>query len=429
MTLREELRQLKDSLKRSEHIQADLDKRVFHLRTLYDVSKDIFTTVEFDTILKNFLLMTMGNFGVAEGFILTMDMPSERITHLVSMGLDGDPASLGDGAKRLILNANIMGSPVIGADLAQLGPLPPAVTCALPFTVKPDLSGLVALGAKLVNEPYNKDDRELISTLVNNLTVALSNAKAIDDIKRLNLDLQEKNLQLSNALNDLQAALRKVEILESIKVNLRKFVPTTVSRLIEKSPTASIPQGKEQDVSVLFLDIQGYTLMTERLASTQLNELIERYFSVFMDAIYENNGDVNETAGDGLMVLFMSEDETRNSLDAVHAAIAIRQKATLINQEENGDSQPLVINMGISSGRALVGAVKYESYTGSRWTYTARGLVTNVASRIGALATEGAILISEWTADRVEAHVSLRPLGKTSLKNVSEEVGVFEVEH
>ena len=109
---------------------------------------------------------------------------------------------------------------------------------------------------------------------------------------------------------DLKKALRKVEILEDVKANLSKFVPNTVTRLIEKSPNGVIPESKEQDVSVLFLDIEGYTKMCEQLDRADVNEVIEKCFSVFMDAIFANNGDVNETAGDGLMVVFLNDDKS-----------------------------------------------------------------------------------------------------------------------
>ncbi|HYA41414.1 MAG TPA: adenylate/guanylate cyclase domain-containing protein, partial [Syntrophobacteraceae bacterium] len=71
---------------------------------------------------------------------------------------------------------------------------------------------------------------------------------------------------------------------------------------------------------------------------------------------------------------------------------------------EQGNTRYIIhffINMGINSGSALVGAARFESYTESRWTYTARGSTTNIAARIGALATGGSILLSRETADRV----------------------------
>lgn len=413
----------------SKSMEAELDKRVYHLKTLYDVSKDIFGTVDFEAILKNFLLMTMGNFGVIEGFILTLDVPSEEITHFESKGYqEDDLTSLREGARELLLHGHGGGPIESGAILTNSSGLPSKVACALPFTVVSDCSGLLGLGSKLVGEPYNEDDKELLVTLVNNLVVSLRNARSFEDIKRLNLDLQEKNVQLQKTLKKLQAALRKVELLESIKANLSKFVPTAVTRMIEKSPTSDILDAKERDVSILFLDIEGYTKLSERIGVAELNELIEKYFSVFMEAIYANDGDVNETAGDGLMVLFPSEDETTNALNAVRAALTIREKAAIINQEDDAASESLVINMGINSGRALLGAAKFDSLTGSRWTYTARGMVTNLAARIGDLATGGAVLLSRSTVDRVKEHFSLHSLGKVSLKNVSEEVEIFAVQ-
>jgi class 3 adenylate cyclase len=234
-------------------------------------------------------------------------------------------------------------------------------------------------------------------------------------------------VELEKTLNELKAALRKVEILEGIKANLSKFVPSTVSRLIEKSPNGEMPGGKEQDVSILFLDIESYTKICERLGDAEMNDIIEKHFSVFMDAIYANDGDVNETAGDGLMVLFMDEDKVQNALGAVRTALKIRDDTIKIGRECRSLYRPLEINMGINSGTAYVGAAKFDSYTGSRWTYTARGSITNVASRIGAQAKGGRIFLSPTTAARIKDQFNLAPLGKFSLKNVSEEVEIYEV--
>ncbi len=222
--------------------------------------------------------------------------------------------------------------------------------------------------------------------------------------------------------------MRKVEILESVKANLSKFVPNTVSRLIEKSPNGEMPESKEHDVSVLFLDIEAYTKITERLGDVEMNNIIEKHFSAFMDAIYANNGDVNETAGDGLMVLFLDKDKEQNALGAVRTAMKIREDTIKIGHECSSLYRPLEINMGINSGSAFVGAAKFDSYTGSRWTYTARGSITNVAARIGAQAKGGKVFLSNTTATRVKDHFTLTPLGKFNLKNVSEEVEIFEVD-
>jgi class 3 adenylate cyclase len=424
-----ELKKLRESLKESKLIQDELDRRNFHLKTLYDVSQDILGRVDSETIVKNFLLMTMGNFGIIQGLIMILDAPSGKIMHYISKGFhDSGQDYMQNCALQLLKKEDLESLMKNGVIHKAPCFLPSNVTHALSFAVNSKCLGLLALGSKLTGEPYNKGDKELLSTLVNNLVVALKNAKSFEDIKHLNQDLQEKNIQIKKALNELQAAMRKVEILESIKASLCTFVPNTVTRLIEKSPTASLPDSREQDVSVLFIDIQGYSALSERLDSAKLHKIIEEYFSMFMDAIYANNGDVNETAGDGLMVLFLDEDERINALESVRTALTIREKVPHISQKHNTLCDPLVINMGINSGSAFLGVAKFKSLTGCRCTYTARGVVTNLAARIGDVASEGAIFLSRSTADRVKDHFSLTPMGKFCLKNVSEEVEIFSVE-
>jgi class 3 adenylate cyclase len=429
MDLTAEINRLREELKQSEHVQSELDRRVFYLKTLYDVSKDIFSSVEAETILRSFLLMAMGNFGVTEGFILLINSDSKKIDHLVAVGYaDEDVVGIQKNVEQHIRLDMSEPSTIGAGKLLLADTLSTPLAFVRDFTVESEWAGIFGLGAKLIGEPYNENDRELLDTLRNNLIVALKNARSFEKIKGLNRDLKAKNLELEKALKKLRAAMRKVEILESIKLNLCKFVPTAVTRMVENSPTGEVQEARELDISMLFLDIEGYTKITESVGGTRVNTLVEKYFSVFMDAIYENNGDVVETAGDGLMVLFLSEDKNTHALEAVRAAQTIKEQACVINDDCSLDSQPLVVNVGICSGQAFVGAAKFESLTGSRWTYTSHGTTTNVAARLCGEAKGGAVLVSKSTADRVKNHYSFSPLGKFALKNLSGEVEVFALQ-
>ena len=82
-----QLEQLTASLKQAEEMRAELDRRVFHLKTLYDVSKDIHGSVEVDAILRSFLLMSMGNFGVVTGFIMLMNVELAEIERFITLGI------------------------------------------------------------------------------------------------------------------------------------------------------------------------------------------------------------------------------------------------------------------------------------------------------------------------------------------------------
>src|SRR5262249_54848631 len=188
---------------------------------------------------------------------------------------------------------------------------------------------------------------------------------------------------------DLAASLRRIQILESIKSNLSKFVPTTVQAIIEESPEAPLLEKREADVSVLFADITGYTRLSVSMEQHEVNRLVERYFGAFLDEIIRCGGDVNETVGDGLMVIFQDPDPRRHAAAAIQAALSIQRRTRDINEELAGDSEPIEMHVGVNSGLASVGATKIEGLAGARWTYTASGTTTNVAARLAALSESG----------------------------------------
>jgi len=239
-------------------------------------------------------------------------------------------------------------------------------------------------------------------------------------LEQLIEELKETNQRLENTLH-------KVKLLESIEAHLSKFVPQSVTKLIQANPEAPDLAKHDRDVSVLFLDVAGYTRMSEKVAAEQMNFLIESYFSSFLDDIHRNRGDINETAGDGLMIIFQHEDNRQNALDAVSTALSIQGKVRRINQNNQGRFEPVAVNIGINSGVCSVGSTCFEGVSGTRWTFTASGPVTNTAARIGALATDGRVLVGEETRQRVKDDFQLMDFGQHSLKNVSQPVQVWEV--
>ena len=163
----------------------------------------------------------------------------------------------------------------------------------------------------------------------------------------------------------------------------------------------------------MFVDIAGYTRLAGRLDAATVDRLVERYFGAFLDEILKRGGDVNETAGDGLMVIFQDADPRRHARAAVATAMALLHRANDINAAEPLD-EPIVLHVGVNSGRAGVGATKIEGTAGTRWTYTASGPVTNVAARLAALGDD-AIHLGEATVARLPSRVGLEDLGEVSL--------------
>ena len=176
-------------------------------------------------------------------------------------------------------------------------------TLAVPFVFQGRVTGFLTLGSKRSGLGYSGQDLGLLRLLANSSALALEHARAYTA-------LQETNAEL-------RAAVRRVEILESIRTNLAKFVPRTVQDLIERAPEAPELDKREVDVTVLFVDLVGYTRLTERLDPGRVNELVERCFGAYLDEILRRGGDVNETAGDGLMAVFRDADSRRHARQAV----------------------------------------------------------------------------------------------------------------
>lgn len=291
---------------------------------------------------------------------------------------------------------------------------------------------LVDLARKVAGGDYRQVDDLLELTRPGKYPAAIGELAESFGMMLVQVEAREFHLEqiieeLAARNRELEATLAKVRLLETIKDQLTKFVPRQVTALIENNPTNPALAKRDEDVSVLFLDAAGYTRMSEQVAQDKVNYLIETYFSSFLDVILENDGDINETAGDGLMIIFRHEDPKTHAANAVRAAIGMHDRTGLINAQHRSLLAPVAINMGINSGLASVGSTRFEGLTGARWTFTASGRVTNLAARISALATDGAILVGPETYRRVRQAFRFEPAGRHHLKNIRRPVQVYRV--
>jgi len=265
----------------------------------------------------------------------------------------------------------------------------------------------------------SRDEIGQLGAAFNDMTARLAAARR---------ELEGTNTELATALQHLQESRERLALLEQLKGELSKFVPEAVKRLLEQNPNATELEKKSVEVSVLFLDIAGYTKLSEQLEPRKLNQLVQTYFSSFLEIIQRHHGDINETAGDGLMVIFQAQPGAADhALNATRAAFAIRQRTEQLNEEYGGIFPPVQLHMGINSGEALVGATKIGAGAGQRWTFTATGPTTNVAARFAGSAEGGEIIVGPATAERIRAQFVLESLGERAFKNVSQPIRVFRV--
>lgn len=285
----------------------------------------------------------------------------------------------------------------------------------------------------LICYPFVSNDRFLGS-----IFLCRKNSKNFSDSDRAKLEslcfYSEKIIENALMFKEIQQSrksmgelIEKIHLLEKIQHHLSKFVPNSVMKLIEDQPDNPQFAKHKQHVTVLFLDIEGYTNINLKLDPDKVNFLIETYFSSFLDDIYSNQGDINETAGDGLMIIYLDKSPKINAKRAIDTAIAIQEKVFFIEKNLKKPRIPFNINIGIHSGEALVGSVKFSGSSGDRWTFTASGITTTISSRITSYATKGKILISDDTAKLIHPQYNPKKIGWKSLKNLNSPILLYEL--
>lgn len=239
---------------------------------------------------------------------------------------------------------------------------------------------------------------------------------------------------LSEAIsNALLTAKKHWEVTqEKIKISqmlahLSPFVPQSVRNIVENNPEMLTHEKEKKEVTVLFLDLEGYTRFSASHSEIEVNEMIEKMFSSFVDPIHRSGGDINETAGDGLMIIFKNYNAKANAINAIKAAFDVDRISHESSGKFNGGAEPLHVNMGINSGAALVGMTQFKGLLDTRMTYTASGPVTNLAARLADYAKGGDILIGEETKKLIDGLWPIHSLGQARLKGIDKPLAIYSL--
>lgn len=280
---------------------------------------------------------------------------------------------------------------------------------------------------KLKDDPETRLIPVVIMTALGQVEDRVKGIEAgADDFLTKPVNRDELLARIHTSLRLKETVQKKVDTLKGAQEYLAKFVPQSVIRQLEENPEAPVLEKTDQDMSALFVDVSGYTKMSEGMRQTA-DFMVEKYFSRYLDVIHDHGGDVTETSGDGLMVIFPGNDPREHAINAVKAALKILQKTDELNTQLKGIFDPVSVHVGINSGIALIGPTKYEGASGVRWTYTALGPAVNLAARIAGVTGGGMICVGPDTARRIEGIFAVQEIGKQELKNVKGEVTIYQV--
>ena len=224
------------------------------------------------------------------------------------------------------------------------------------------------------------------------------------------------------ALRYLVEKARQQKVLNAF----RKYVAPQVVEEIAKKGDFSIKLGGEnRDIAVLFVDIRGFTTMSEALPPETVVEILNEYLSLTTKSIFDNMGTLDKFVGDATMAVFNSPfDLPDYEFKAVCAAMDIvtgGEKLEKVLFEKYGRS--VGFGVGVNCGPAVVGNVGCDF----RMDFTAIGDTVNTAARLEANAKKGQVLISDVLYERVKDRVEVNEIGQIPLKGKSNGVMVYEV--
>lgn len=216
--------------------------------------------------------------------------------------------------------------------------------------------------------------------------------------------------------------LSKRQIMKEFK----KYVAPQVLEQMNKSGELSIKLGGEsRDIAVLFVDIRGFTTLSEALAPEQVVEMLNEYLALTTEAIFANGGTLDKFIGDATMAVFNAPvDLPDYEARAVQAALDIVHGAAKVNERiKDKIGREVAFGVGVNCGRAVVGNIGCEI----RMDYTAIGDTVNTAARLEGKALGGQVVISEDLRKRLEGRILTEPLGEVVLKGKAEPLAVHSV--
>ena len=206
----------------------------------------------------------------------------------------------------------------------------------------------------------------------------------------------------------------------------KKYVAPQVVEEVAKQGNYELKLGGEKkDIAVLFVDIRGFTPMSESLQPEQVVEILNEYLALTTGAIFKNGGTLDKFIGDATMAVFNSpfdlDDYVFRAVCTAWDIAAGSKKIEKMFIERFGKT--VSYGIGVNCGDAVIGNIGCDF----RMDYTAIGDTVNTAARLESNAKAGQILISEYVYERVKDRVEVNEIGEIPLKGKAKGVMVYEV--
>ena len=293
----------------------------------------------------------------------------------------------------------------------------PDISVVLSDINMPEMDGLTLLTRLTESSPLTKTVMVSAYGDMDNIRTAM-NRGAFDFVtKPVNFeDLEvtmEKTIRHVTQLKETLQAIKENNILRMyVDENVLKFMGT---REFENSLMAN----ETLEATVAFIDICGFTAISEKEKPDTVVKMLNRYFDVMVKEIIAQKGMVDKFIGDCVMAVFKGDYHLDRAVDA---ALAIRNNINALPAEH--EFYPKV-SIGINSGEMISGNIGSAAL--KRLDYTVIGDTVNTAQRLQSAAGVGKIVIDEACYEKIKQSFNCTKIGEAVLKNKEAAVVLYEV--
>ncbi|MCR5113624.1 MAG: adenylate/guanylate cyclase domain-containing protein [Acholeplasmatales bacterium] len=214
----------------------------------------------------------------------------------------------------------------------------------------------------------------------------------------------------------------KKEVIGTFK---RYISPDVAEALVDKQEDALMLGGRKRNVACLFVDIRGFTKMSEELSPEEVVDILNGYLEMATKQVFKYGGMVDKFIGDCVMAIFNAPVDLDDYIyKAVCAAYGIVHVGKAICEEvEKKYNKQLKYGVGVHFGDAVIGNIGSKT----RMDFTAIGDTVNTASRIEASAAGDQVLISSDVYEVLKDRIKVVDAGDRMFKNKKEPIKCYEV--
>jgi adenylate cyclase len=285
----------------------------------------------------------------------------------------------------------------------------------------PIMDGLTLLSK--INESFPLMKSVIVSAYsdMDNIRTAM-NRGAFDFICK---PIQFTDLEMT-LVKTLQYVEQLKETIRAIKENniLKMYVDNSVLQFMTSSESQSAIMANETiDATVVFMDICGFTQISEKESPNFVVSLINKYFDLMVKEIIDQDGYVDKFMGDAVMAVFKGDYHIDR---AIEASLSVH-KAIEAQHEKLSDKETFLpkVSIGVNSGEMISGNIGSAAL--KRLDYTVIGDIVNTAQRLQSAGKPGQTVISKAIFESIKSSFNCKFVGEISVKNKANPIEMYEV--